>query len=71
MRQKGQQDSQHGRNNTIPHSRRGIFFTTRGKIGEQAGPEAKNNDNYYSFYEFFRLQRMSIPDAYAYAAKLL
>jgi hypothetical protein len=71
MRQKGQQDSQHGRDNTVPHGRWGIFLIARGKISEQATHETQNDYNYRNFYDFFRLQRMSIPDAYACAAKLL
>jgi hypothetical protein len=71
MRQKGQQNSQHWRNDTIPHYRRGIFFTMRGKIGKQAAHEAQNDDNYRNFYNFFRLQRMSIPEAHAFALKFI
>jgi len=55
MRQKGQQDSQYGRNDTVPHGRRGIFVTARGKICEQTTYEAQNDDNYRNFVDFFQL----------------
>jgi hypothetical protein len=43
----------------------------RGKISEQAAHEAQNDENYHNFYDFLRLQRISIPDVHAFAAKLL
>ena len=69
--QKSQQDSQHGRNDAVPHCGRGIFFTMRGKISEQGASKAQNNNNYRSFYDFFRLQWMAIQDVHTFAAKLL